>query len=68
VPITSFGAYCPVIDKVEPVLDLLQESCREAGLQQNHVNIWINVTADYMFDQVNALLSINVTTNFVVPK
>ena len=55
------------MDKVEPVLDLLQELCREAGLQQDHINIWINVTADHMFDQVNVLLSINVTTNFVVP-
>lgn len=66
VPTTSFGAYCPVIDKVEPVLDLLQDTCKEAGLQQDHVNIWINVTADSMFDQVNTLCPLTLTTNFVV--
>ena len=50
---TSFGALCPLIDKTEAVLDLLQEACKEAGLQLGEqVNVWINVSADSMFDQV----------------
>ena len=50
---TSFGALCPLIDKTEAVLDLLQEACKEAGLQLGEqANVWINVSADSMFDQV----------------
>lgn len=50
---TTFGALCPLLDKTDAVLDLLQEACKEAGLQLGeHVNIWINVAADNMFDQV----------------
>lgn len=53
---TSFGALCPLIDKTEAVLDLLQEACKEAGLQLGEqVNVWINVSADGMFDQVASI-------------
>ena len=53
---TSFGALCPLIDKTEAVLDLLQEACKEAGLQLGEqVNVWINVSADSMFDQVASI-------------
>lgn len=50
---TGFGALCPLIDKTEAVLDLLQEACKEAGVQLGEqANVWINVSADSMFDQV----------------
>ena len=53
---TSFGALCPLIDKTEAVLDLLQEACKEAGVQLGEqVNVWINVSADSMFDQVASI-------------
>ena len=53
---TSFGALCPLIDKTEAVLDLLQEACKETGVQLGEqVNVWINVSADGMFDQVASI-------------
>ena len=53
---TSFGALCPLIDKTDAALDLLQEACKEAGLQLGEqVNVWINVSADSMFDQAGGL-------------
>lgn len=51
---TTFGALCPLLDKTDAVLDLLQEACKESGLQLGEqVNVWINVSADNMFDQVS---------------
>lgn len=53
VPVTSFGAMCPPLDKTDAVLDHLQEACKEAGLQLgDQINVWINVAADNIFDQV----------------
>jgi len=50
---TAFGAYCPLLDKTDVVMDLLREACKEAGLQLGEqVHVWINVAADNMFDQV----------------
>ena len=63
VPVTSFGAMCPPLDKTDAVLDHLQEACKEVGLQLgDQISIWINVAADNMFDQVaytNQLFLIN---------
>lgn len=53
VPVTAFGALCPLLDKTDAVMDLLQEACKEAGLQLGEqINVWINAAADNMFDQV----------------
>ena len=50
---TTFGALCPLLDKTDAALDHLQEACKEAGLQLgDQINVWINVAADNMFDQV----------------
>ena len=55
---TAFGAMCPLLDKTDAVLDLLQDACKEAGLQLGEqINVWINVAADSMFDQVSRSIS-----------
>ena len=53
VPVTAFGALCPLLDKTDAAIDLLQEACKEAGLQLgDQINVWINVSADNIYDQV----------------
>lgn len=53
---TTFGALCPLLDKTDAALDLLQEACKDAGLQLGEqVNLWINVSADNIFDQVTQI-------------
>ena len=50
---TAFGALCPLLDKTDAAIDLLQEACKEAGLQLgDQINVWINVSADNIYDQV----------------
>lgn len=52
--LTATGAYCPVIDKPEQALDLLQEAIRSAGMQLNQdVGVMVDIGADKLYDQVS---------------
>ena len=49
----SNGAYCPALDKPDQGLDLIRDSCKNAGLQLNeNIGVIIDIGADKLFDQV----------------